>query len=267
MENKDDEIVKKIKDLRSEYQVELADQDEEDMNFLDRINDLVRSIFNDSSLSVYTVFNQENLDKWKKRRFVRWFKNTVLGNVNKAFYLALLVTITGFLVSEALEFYTIDSVVDTKTYVKAILTEVCFIFLSGYRSDNKLQMAGASVLRVSIFCLMLFVITSKTFIDSQKNTSNTNVIAQQVILIEKQIDQKERDMEYYLKKDWPRNYSATRLEKEQLVEKLIALKEQQADGATEEVSELVRYKAYGKAFFRVILLFISVLVTRRIFSF
>ena len=109
--------------------------------------------------------------------------------------------------------------------------------------------------------------TAKTFIDSSRNTGNTNAIAQQIVIVEKQIAQKEKDMEYYLKKDWPKNYSATRLEKEKLVNKLIGLKEQQAKGANTEVSELVRYKAYGKAAFRVLLLFISVLITRRIFHF
>jgi hypothetical protein len=262
------EIVGKVEKLRKSYKAEVhSDPEEDSLSFLDEINDLIRSIFNDSSISTYDAFNQENLEKWKKKRLVRWFKNTFLKNINKAFYLLLLVTITGFLVSEALEFYSIDGLIDTKTYVKAILTEVCFIFLSGYRSDNKIQMVGVSILRVSIFCLMLFVITSKTFIDSSKFTSNTNAISQQIVLLEKQIEQKEKDMDYYLQKDWPRNYSATRLEKEKLVQKLIVLKEKQAAGATETVSELVQYKAYGKAAFRVLLLFISMLITRRIFSF
>lgn len=261
------EIVDKVRKLRSSYKVELADSTEESMSFLDQINDLIRSVFNDSSLSVYTAFSEKRLEEWKEKRFTRWFKNTILGNVRNALYFILLATITGFLVSEALEFYSIDGAISTKTYVKAILTEVCFIFLSGYRSDSKLQTVGVNTLRVSIFCLMLFVITSKTFIDSEKFSSNTDAIAQQVVLLEKQIEQKEKDMEYYLKKDWPRNYSATRLEKEELVKKLIILKEEQASGATQEVSELVRYKAYGKAFFRVLLLFISVLITRRIFHF
>jgi hypothetical protein len=263
----DNEIVEKVKKLRDGYQVELADTEEESLNFLDEINDLIRSIFNDSSMSVYDVFSQDNLNKWKEKRFVRWLKKVVLNNYMNVFYFALLATITGFLVSEALEFYAIDGAIDTKTYIKAILTEVCFIFLSGYRSDNKWAAAAVGVLRTSIFCLMLFVITSKTFIDSSKNVGNTNAIAQQIVIVEKQIAQKEKDMEYYLKKDWPKNYSATRLEKEKLVNKLIGLKEQQAKGANTEVSELVRYKAYGKAAFRVLLLFISVLITRRIFHF
>jgi len=265
---KNKNIINKIEKLRSGYKIELADEQEEQMSFLDEINDLIRSIFNDTSLSVYTVFNQENLDQWKKSRFTRWVKNTVLGNINKLFYFILLATITGFLVSEALEFYSIDGIISSKTYVKAILTEVCFIFLSGYRSNNKIQMAAVSILRVSIFCLMLFVITSKTFINSEKNTSNTNSITKQIILLEEQIEEKKKSIVYYRDvKKWPITTKQLVQEKDKLVDQLIELRGKQATGATEEVSELVKYKAYGKAAFRVMLLFISMLITRRMFSF
>lgn len=262
----DEEILNKIKELKEDYKVELDDPREEEMAFLDKVNGLIQSIFSDSSLSVYTVFSKENLDHWKKNRLSRWFKNLITNNIQNVFYFLLLITITGFLVSEALEFYSIDGIVDTKTYVKAILTEVCFIFLSGYRSDNKIQMGAVSVLRVSIFCLMLFVITSKTFIDSEKNTSNTNSITQQIVLLQEQIEEKKKSIVYYRDvKQWPITTKQMIKEKDSMVKKLVTLKEKQADGATQEVSELVRYKAYGKAFFRVMLLFISALVTRRIF--
>lgn len=263
----DQEIIEKIEKLRKNYKLELEDSEKETTIFLEEINDLIGKIFKDPSMSVYTAFDKENLEKWKKSRiarFIRYLKNINLKNI---FYLLLLMTITGFLVSEALEFYSIENKITFKTYVKAILTELCFIFLSGYRSKNKTEMGIASFLRICMFSLMLFVITSKTFIDSSKTTNNTDIIQQQVIMLEKQIKQKEKDMEYYLKKDWPRNYSATRLEKEKLTTKLIQLKEKQAAGAVKEVSDLVRYKAYGKAFFRVLLLFISVMITRRIFVF
>lgn len=264
----DKEIVSKINKLRNSYQVELADQEEEQMSFLDEINDLIRSIFNDSSISVYTVFSQDNLKQWKDKKFLRWIKNFILNNYHKAFYFALLVTITGFLVSEALTFYAIDSVITTKTYVKAILTEVCFIFLSGYRADNKFEMVGAGILRVSIFCLMLFVITSKTFIDSSKNTGNTNAIQEQVLLLEEQIKEKKKSIVYYRDvKKWPITAKQLIQEKDGLVKELVSLKKEQAQGANAKVSELIQYKAYGKAAFRVTLLFISVLITRRIFTF
>lgn len=264
----DEEIVKKIQRLRDGYQVELEDKNEETLSFLDEINDLIRSIFNDSSLSVYTVFSQENLDKWRANRLTRWIKNTVFGNIQKLLYFILLATITGFLVSEALDFYSIDAVIDTKTYVKAILTEVCFIFLSGYRADGKLQSAAVTGLRIGIFCLMLFAITSKTFIDSSKNTGNTNSIQEQIVLLQEQIDEKKKSIEYYRDvKQWPVTTKQLIQEKDQLVTKLVSLKEKQAQGATQEVSELEKYRAYGKAFFRVLLLFISMLITRRIFRF
>lgn len=264
----DQEIINKIKKLRSGYQVELEDTEEETMSFLDEINDLIRKIFNDSSLSVYTVFSQESLDKWKKSKIKRWIKNTLFGNVTKMLYFLLLITITGFLVSEALTFYAIDGLIETKTYVKAILTEVCFIFLSGYRSSSKLQMFSVGFLRASMFCLMLFVITSKTFIDSSKNTGNTNAIEQQILLLENQIEEKEKSIIYYRDvKKWPITTKQIVQEKDKMVNKLVELREKQALGANQDVSKLVEYKAYGKAIFRILLLFISVLITRRIFNF
>lgn len=268
MMKSNDEIVDKIKTLRESYKVELADTDEETMSFLDRINDLIRSIFNDSSLSVYNVFNQENLEKWKKQRFTRFFKNLFAGNIKNVLYFTLLATITAFLVSEAADFYAIDGTITAKTYIKAILTEICFIFLSGYRSVGKWQTGAVVTLRASIFCLMLFAITSKTFIDSTKTTTSTSVIAQQVELLEEQISEKKKSIAYYKSlKKWPTTVKQLIIEKDDLVQKLIVLKEKQASGSTKEVSELVRYKAYGKAFFRVLLLFISMLITRRIFTF
>ena len=262
--DKEKELIKKVKEISQEYKSDIKD---DNFSFLDKINELVRFIFEDPSVTIYDVFNRKNLKEWKRKNIIKNIKQKFLTNYKNLFYISLLITITGFLVSEALEFYAIDGIISTKTYVKAILTELCFIFLSGYRSGNKAEMTAVSILRASIFALMLFVITSKTFIDSSKTTSNTAIIEQQIVILEKQIKEKEKQMEYYLKKDWPRNYSSTRLEKEKLVEKLIKLKEKQASGANKDVSKLIQYKAYGKAFFRVLLLFISVLVTRRIFTF
>jgi hypothetical protein len=266
MENKD-QIIDKIEKLRSEYKVELEDSQEDTLSFLDRIDDLIKSIFNDSSISVYDAFSQENLDKWKKRRLFRFLKNLITNNLQNTLYFILLATITGFLVSEALEFYADSGVLDTKTYAKAILTEVCFIFLSGYRSNNTIQKIGVGVLRGSIFVLMLFVITSKTFVDSTKNTGNSDSIQEQVVLVQEQIKQKEVSIKYYQERNWPSTTRQLIKEKDELVVKLIDLKQQQAKGANQEVSKLVEYQAYGKAFFRVLLLFISILITRRIFKF
>lgn len=266
---KDEEIIQKIRNIQKNFKAELEDSPEEDrLSFLDCINDLIRSIFNDSSVTVYDVFSKEELEKWKKKSFSRKIKKIFFNNYKNTFYFLLLVTITGFLVSEALEFYSTNSILDTKTYIKAILTEVCFVFLSGYRPDDRIQRMGTNVLRVSIFCLMIFVITSKTFMDSAKNYSNTNVIQEQVLIIKKQIKEKEKDIRHYRDvKQWPNTIRQLTKERDELVKKLIELKEKQAAGATIEISELIRYKAYGNAFFRVILLFISILITRRIFSF
>lgn len=266
---KDEEILNKIKDIKENYQTELDEDNKQDsLSFLDKMNDLVRSIFNDSSLTVYDVFDKQELEKWKEKRFSRKIKNFFHANHKNTFYFALLVSITAFLVSEALDFYSSGAALDFKTYVKAILTEVCFIFLSGYRSDTKMQQFAVSTLRVGIFCLMIFVITSKTFMDSTKNSSNTDAIQEQISILEKQIEEKEKDITYYRDvKQWPNTARQLMKERDELVKKLMELKEKQAAGATVQVSDLIRYKAYGNAFFRVLLLFISILITRRLFSF
>lgn len=262
----DQEILDKIKDIRKTYKSETEDKEEENtMSFLDNLNDLVRCIFNDSSLTVYDAFDKDKMEKWKKRRFSKFLKNIFNKNF---FYLSLLIAITAFLVSEAVVFYTDGADVGIKTYAKAILTELCFIFLSGYRSNTNTEKITVGTLRVSIFCLMLFVITSKTFLNSAKDTSNTSIIQEQVAILEKQIKEKETSIAYYRDvKQWPTTTKQLIKEKDELVKKLMELKERQAAGSNIQVSDLIRYKAYGNAFFRVLLLFISVLITRRIFSF
>ena len=268
MEKNNEDIIKQIEDLREGYKVELYDAEEENLSFLDQINGLIGSIFNDSSLSVYTAFSPESLEKWKKKRLWRGFKAFFAKNITKMLYFSLLATITAFLVSEAVDFYAINDVISPKTYVKAILTEICFIFLSGYRSEGKWQMAAVTGLRIGIFCLMLFAITSKTFMDSSKTSSNTSSIQAQVELLEEQIAEKKKSIAYYKSlKRWPTTVKQLIKEKDAMIKTLIILKEKQARGATVKVSELVRYQAYGKAFFRVLLLFISMLITRRTFAF
>lgn len=237
------------------------------MSFLDKLNRLVQLILNDNSFSIYHALDKESLDKWKKKRFSRWLKRSVVGNFRNFLYFLLLATITGFLVSEALSFYAIDGIITFKTYVKAILTEVCFIFLSAYQSSNKLQAAWVNLLRAGIFSLMLFVISSQTITVGTKNISEIDKIQEQIVLLEEQIEEKNQQLKYYQEKDWPRNYTRTSIEKEELVDKLVDLKEQQIAGKNEDVSKVEEYKMYGKAFFRVLLLLISVLVSRRIFKF
>jgi hypothetical protein len=266
MENKD-QIIDKIEKLRSEYKVELEDSQEDTLSFLDRIDDLIKSIFNDSSISVYDAFSQENLDKWKKRRLFRFLKNLITNNLQNTLYFILLATITGFLVSEALEFYADSGVLDTKTYAKAILTEVCFIFLSGYRSDNTIQKIGVGALRVSIFCLMLFVITSEITLKGTRDIDQIDNLADRIARIEKQIDSINKEIDYYKSIDWKWRMTQGIKKRDELEKQVQELKEKQSESGTKEVSKLLQYKIYGKAAFRVILLMISVLITRRLFKF
>jgi len=242
-------------------------QKEEELSFLDNLNRLIQLILNDNTLSIYTVLDKASLEDWKKSKLSRKLKGMFFSSIGKSLYFLLLIVITGFLVSEAITFYADNGIITTKTYIKAILTEVCFIFLSGYRSIGKIQTGAVFLLRVSVFGLMLFVITSETFLQGTKTVENTNSIAEQVKLLKEQIKAKEEIIEFYRNKNWGVRVIILTKEKDEFVKQLMELKRKQADGANTKVSKLIKYKSYGKMFFRVLLLFISMLVTRRMFKF
>ena len=261
------EILKQIKDIKSEYEYDDDSRAEEEMSFIDRMNRLFQLIVGDKSVDLYRAMDRDKLEKWNEKKLSRWLKRIIVGNIQNTLYFILLATITGFLVSEAVNFYAIDGIIESKTWVKAILTEISFIFLSGYRSVGKLQIIWVNFLRVGIFCLMMFVISSQAIDIGTRTISENAAIAQQVVLIEKQIEDKQKEIDYYISIKWPRNATQSRIAKEKLVNKLIVLKDAQASGKNEEVSKIETYKMYGRAAFRVLLLFISVLITRRIFVF
>ena len=261
------DILQHIKDMKADYEAKPDEVVEAEMSFLDRLNKLVQLILNDSSFSVYTALDKESMDLWKKKRFSRWLKKTIMTNYKDTFYFLFLASITAFLVSEAVTFYADGNVADAKTYVKAILTELSFIFLSGFKSADWKQKIWVNILRAGVFSLMLFVISSQTILSGTKFSTNSESIQQQVELLEKQIAEKEKTIQFYIDKGWGNNVRKQSEEKDKLVTKLIDLKEQQAQGSNEKVSDQVIYKSYGQAFFRVLLLLISVLITRRLFSF
>lgn len=268
MKEQDKELLNQVERIRKKFKTIDSDETENELSYLDELNALIRKIFKDDPTDAYTVLSEKGLERWKKQKFKRLlfraFKNFRL---QKVFYFLLLLTITGFLVSEALNFYAIDGVISTKTYVKAILTEVCFIFLSGYRSEGKIATAWVNVLRAGIFTLMIFVISSQTFLSGAQKASEIDLIDVQVQTIEKQIDEAEAQMKHYKEINWPRNYTQTRIKKEELQEKLLKLREEQASGKNQSVSQIEKTRTYGKAAFRVLLLFISMLITRRLFRF
>lgn len=257
------EIAEEISKIRSEFESSIEDKEEVEMSFLDRINRLIQLILNDDSFSIYKALDKQSLEKWQKSKIKRF----VFKNHHKVIYLLLLATITGFLVSEALTFYAIEGVISSKTYVKAILTEVCFLFLSTYRTSSIMEKGLVYFLRAGIFALMLFVITSETFTLGTKYIGNVDSIKQQIVLLEDQIKQKEATINFYMEKGWGVNVRKHTDDKNELVKELLDLKKQQALGANEKVSKIEEYKMYGRAFFRVLLLLISTLIARRLFKF
>ena len=168
--------------------------------------------------------------------------------------------------SEALPFYG-EGEITAKTWLQAILTEVCFIFLSGYRADPGIQKWLVGLLRTSIFALMLFVITSEITLKGTRDIDQIDNLADRIARIEKQIDSINKEIDYYKSIDWKWRMTQGIKKRDELEKQVQELKEKQSESGTKEVSKLLQYKIYGKAAFRVILLMISVLITRRLFSF
>lgn len=252
-------LIDQAESIRKEYVTYNLDQEREDMILLDRINDVLATIFEDNTITVAYLFSPDKEPKYIWHRF----KTRVLP---KVFPLALLFALTCFLISEASMFYG-DGVATPYAYFKAILTEVCFIFISAYRPSNWVEKLSASFIRLSMVALMLFVITSETFLNTTKTTENASVLSDRVIAIESQIEAKQKTIDFYLTKGW--GYSVNKFENEKikLEEQLSELKSEQQGGNTVDVSKIIEYKAYGNAFFRFILLCISMLISRRFFRF
>jgi len=264
-----DDLIKIAEKIRKGYSSALDDEEEEKLSFLDELNALVRTILKDEPVDIYTLLTPEELNKWKKAKLKRQLKRLLSSiSIKSSLYFILLATIIGFLVTEAVPFYAVAGIITTKTWIKAILTEISFIFLSGYRVVGKVEMAFVGILRIAMFCLMLFVITSEVTLEGAKDISKIGNIATRIERIENQINKTEVDIERYRQIKWPKNMTQSIRKREKLEEQIQELKErQEKEGASEEVAGILQYKVYGKAAFRLILMFITVLVTRRIFRF
>lgn len=265
---KDEKILQTAKRIRKKFKTQYVDDpDQDEMDFLDELDEHIKSILGDDHKDIYTTLDKEKLEKWAKRR------STIKGRIfpkvfsRSTLLFCLLSIVTLFLMSEALDFYSMNGVITSKTYLKAALTEISFIFLSVYRTSGKLQLMAVGALRVALFSLMLFVISSGVIFSGTNTRSEISNLSQQITLIEQQIEAKEKEIQYYMSIKWPINVTKSRAAKEKLVDKLISIKEKQiAEKKNEDVSDLVLYQTYGRALFRVILLLMSVLISRKLFK-
>lgn len=253
--------------IRAGFASITEEEDEVSLSFIDEVNQLIRIILKDDPIDVYTLLTPEELAKWRKAKFKRHLKKILSKfSLGSFLYFILLSTITAFLVSEALPFYAEDGIT-VKTWLQAILTEICFIFVSGYRSDSGPQRFLVPILRVSIFILMLFVITSEITLKGTKDISNIDNLADRVARMENQINSINKEIDHYRSIEWVGRMTQSIRKRDELEKQIQTLKEQQVDKGSKEVSSILQYKMYGKAAFRVILLMISILITRRLFKF
>lgn len=265
----DKKLLHQAERIRQGYKSIEIDEEEEQLSFLDELNALVRHILKGEPIDIYTLLSPEELERWKKAKFRRHVKRLISKIFDESnLYFVLLATITLFLVNEALPFYATAGAITFKTYIKAILTEVCFLFLAGYRTVGHINTILVSILRGSIFCLMLFVISSEVTMEGARDISKIDNIAGRITRLEQQISKTEIDIERYRSINWPRNMTTSIRKREQLEQEVQELRlRQESEGASENVSQLIQYKTYGKAAFRLILMFVSVLVTRRLWRF
>ena len=252
-------LLKQAEEIRKDYVTFNLDQEQEEIILLDRINDMLATIFDDNTITVAYLFSPD-----KKPKYL-WYKlkKTILP---KIFPITLLIALTCFLVSEATLFYG-DGIASTGAYFKAILTEICFIFISAYRSNNLIEKTMVSLTRVGIVVLMLFVITSETFLNTTKTIENTSILSDKVSAVETQIQAKQKTIDFYLTKGWGVSVNKFENEKIKLEKQLFEMKSEQQGGANIAVSKKLEYKSYGNAFFRFLLLCISMLISRRFFRF
>jgi hypothetical protein len=255
----DQKLIDRADKMRKDYITFNLDEKKEEMLLLDRINEILVTIFGDDTISIEYLFSPGKKIPYKWHKFKKTF-------LPKVFPLVLLIALTAFLVAEASLFYG-DGVRTDYAIFKAVLTEVCFIFISSYRASGILESIAAFLVRIGMVALMLFVISSENFLNTTKTVENASVIAEKVLILEKQIDSKQKTIDMFLAKGWGYTVNRHEAEKSVLEKQLIALKSEQQDGANESVTKVVEYKAYGNAFFRFILLFISMLISRRFFRF
>jgi hypothetical protein len=260
----DKDILDSVARIRRRFKAQAKDPNEVKLSFVDEINNLVRSVLKDSDVSVYDALSQESLDNWKKNRFRRWVRSV---RPQKVFMVVLLMTITSFLIVESLPFYSMDGVVSTKTWVQAILMELCFIFVSTYRANSIFQNAILYIARAGTFALMLFVVSTKVLYAGAGIIDETNIIKQKIEIVESQIREKEDQIKFYKEKNWGNTVRSMIKEKDALSKELIGLKNKQIEGKSESVSDLTLYKTWASAAFRVMLMLISVLISRKLFSF
>jgi hypothetical protein len=114
---------------------------------------------------------------------------------------------------------------------------------------------------------MLFVISSDVVFKGVSTTTEISGITEQITLLETQISKKEETIKFYRDKGWGISVNKHEQERDKMVNELLDLKKKQTSGKNEEISNVTKYQTWGRAAFRVMLLLISVLITRRLFKF
>jgi hypothetical protein len=74
-DNKD--LIDSVERIRGRFKTELEDPDKVQLSFIDELNELIRKIFKDDPMDVYTALSPGELEKWKRAKFRRWISRSV----------------------------------------------------------------------------------------------------------------------------------------------------------------------------------------------
>lgn len=250
----DQELEKKVESIRRDYITSTIDIKQENALLYHKIRDLVKSIFKDENVDVDHLFTEGEIRTRKMN-----------SRITLAVQAALLISITAFMVIEAVAFYS-DGNPSGYSYFKAILTECCFIFMSAYRSDDFPEKYIAPIVRALLFTLMIYVISSGVITNFTMNSNNATVVDRRAEILESQIKDKQKTIDFYISKGWGNTTNRLVKEKDDLLRQLEKVQTDQQSGSTLTVMEAQKVKTYGNIAFRTLMLLVSYLISRRLFQ-
>ena len=245
------ELQEEIEKFRKDYKVSTIDQETETVSIIERINKILFLIFNDSSVTIENSLKGITFDKIAKRR-------KVLLSLKRIAVFSFLFSIVSFQIYESSSFYGSGAY----SIYKAILTELCFIYINQIRATTIINKVMVGTVRISIFILMLFVVSSEVITQSKTSINSNNMIDTRIEHLKEAIQEKNNTIEYYKKRDWAISVNKHEKEKSELNSELNELQNRKISGENSEMNRIEEYKLYGHIAFRIILMVMVIIITR-----
>ena len=117
MDTSNKELIEQAERIKKGYATVMADEEEEQLTFLDEVNKLVRIIFKDTPADIYTILAKGELEKWKKQKYKRLFKK-YLSNVSIR---GILYFILGIITQKKISVHRVTEIQRIKTAFRSIM--------------------------------------------------------------------------------------------------------------------------------------------------